>query len=72
MKITYSNISGLFRATRNWAKVQKLTNADGFDRSNENSEQEDAYQESDLGPVYTHRYNMRDHVTISITNASIV
>lgn len=72
MKITYSSISGLFRAPRNWEKVRKLTNDDLLIPEYENSAQEDVNQHTVPPPGFKDKYNMRDNVTISLTNAPAV
>mgnify|MGYP001058904787 CR=1 FL=1 len=72
MKIIYNKLSGLFKASKSWEKALKLTKDDELTQRNENNEQEDAYQDSAPTSVHTTRYNMRDHVTISITNARFV
>lgn len=72
MKITYNNIKGLFRASCNRRKIPELSNNNLLIRQYEAPQQEGAYQKSDLSCAYTHRYNMRDNVTISMTNERIV
>lgn len=72
MKIIYNNLSKFFRTSRNLKKIQDLTEDDHLIFKYKDREQEDSCKETDqpISPPY--QYNMRENVTISITNTVIV